>query len=79
MELLTETIGEVSEVQEGEVSKANLFFIKSKHAFPVYRNHDYFQRQPIHLPQPSASPTLNRSSSFDKHKNSREHLQTTPS
>ena len=77
MELPIETNGEVKEVHEVQISKANLFFIKSKHAFPVYRNHDYFERQP--LQHPELSSTLRRISSLETQKNNREHLQTAPS
>jgi hypothetical protein len=28
-----------------EYEKTNLFFIKSKHAFREYRNHEYFESQ----------------------------------
>lgn len=31
--------------KEGSYKKVNLFFIKSKHAFQNYKNHDYFEDQ----------------------------------
>jgi len=32
----------ITEKDERDFTKANLFFIKSKHAFRQYKNHDYF-------------------------------------
>lgn len=31
------------DLEEAEFSKMNLFFIKSKHAFRQFKNHDYFE------------------------------------
>lgn len=33
---------EAEDINDPKLAKINLFFIKSKHAFRHYKNHDYF-------------------------------------